>query len=164
MQIDEIFLEAVGGINYYFSDVLSWPFSTTITIIAIGIPVLHVMRGKKDNWTQPGRVLLGYVSLMILSFLALYALGITLHETAPTTFETWRRDSNSGLGYNPATLLFKLVIALPFAFGVSSVVYGALGGWNKFWMSLLGVMAAFGLVVMAFGGTLLRLVVLHLGL
>jgi len=122
-----------------------------IIFLAIGLPLLHAMTGKKNKWTDPMTILFGYVALIVLSLFSLLGLGMTLNNFAPETFNTWWLGESD---FNPVIMFYVIAYATPLAFGISSIVYGVLGGWKKFVFGLFGIAAAVGLEILVTIGVL----------
>ncbi|MFO1186204.1 MAG: hypothetical protein U1E87_01325 [Alphaproteobacteria bacterium] len=128
----------LGELGSYVDNV-TWPWAIAVALIAVALPILYAVSGKRIRWLGPKSILTGYVLIAFVSLLALFGLGVALREFAPETFEVWRR---AGQGGPEITLLVRLVIALPLAVGISSVGYSALEGWKGIGLALFGLVAA----------------------
>ena len=131
---------AVEQIVQFVDGIVSRPVVLSVIAISAALPILYTHPGKRIMWVAPSRVLVGYSVLTVLSLLALGLLGPLLHKINPYLFEVWRQDLKFLRGNNLATILAELSLSLPFAFAISSFLYGALSSWYDFVHGLFGVL------------------------
>lgn len=145
MTLREIFSTASDWIKDYIGQPYFWPATAIVLVIAIAIPTLHTVSGKKFKWTQPWPVLWGYAGLNMTGLVAMWALGVVSFAITPETFEAWRPRYPHEGGANPLIVLHSIVYVLPIAVAVSSLLYGILGGLRTIAFGLIGVVAAIAL-------------------
>lgn len=145
MTLPETLDAAVGWFDGYFGQTNFWPATIIVSVFAIAIPTLHATSSKNLKWTRPWPVLWGYAGLNVAGLFAMWVLGVVSYTIAPETFEAWRPRYPYEGGVNPFIVLNSIVYALPIALGISSLLYGFLGGLRTIVFGLIGVLAAIAL-------------------